>query len=278
MIRSGAFGLLVIILGGLLSGGCSEDSVTVLADAEPIVADQQYYPTEPETFWIYRFDTTGVTGPTVKDAYRKKSSIRSSMKLDSLYYAVQVNETAQGIDVTMDTIFIRKDAKGVYASSFLLQGATGIPGLPGLTIDIPKEVMLMPYPPETGGTWDIFKIEYTIGFITFYFRAKASYITTEPVTTDYMTFRNCVRIRILVEALLPNPEDPTNILNPLRINETGSFWFTRPGGLVMADGKQIVFDLLDGRFPNILNPPQRRIHQEVTAMDIVQPDDMCIYR
>lgn len=265
--------ILAVAFAALFIFACSEDNSVVNPNATRLVADQDYYPRETGTFWLYRFDTTGVTGPTVKDVYRRKSTIRGKYRLNGVEYAVQENETTRGIETTYDTIFVRKGDNGIHATSFTLQTLADFLGLTGLGIDIPKEILLIPLDAEPGTSWSIFSFEYDL-IVTFYFRVTARFEGTESVVTDNRTYKNCARIRVDLEALLPFP----NPLTPTRINETGRFWFIKPGGLVVGDGSQIIFDILEGGFPNILNIPKRRVHQEVIAMDIVQPNDSCAFR
>jgi hypothetical protein len=268
---------LALTLSFLITG-CSEDSPTSTPGAKELVAAQDYYPTEYGSTWLYRYDTTGADGITVKDAYRRRSTIQGDFRFDLQSYFIQLNETIRSTGTSLDTAFVRKDDKGLFASSFFLQGASLFPEIPLFEITIPTELQLMPYPPSRGGTWDLFTFEFDIAIFSFYFRATATYMGIESVATDMIEYEDCVRIQIKVEARLPNLEDPTDILNPTEIDQEGNFWFSNPIGLVVGEGSQTIFDLLDGILPNILGIESLQIRQELIEMEIVQPDGVCIFR
>jgi hypothetical protein len=88
------------------------------------------------------------------------------------------------------------------------------------------------------------------------------------------TFHDCAHVQLIIEAQFPNPQNPTDILNPIRLNETADFYFTHPQGLVLAEGSAAVFRILRGSIP--LDRTYARVRQEITAMSIVQPDPFCV--
>jgi hypothetical protein len=132
----------------------------------------------------------------------------------------------------------------------------------------------MPFNPGFQATWDIITIEFNqIPLFPIYFRVKGRYLGTGDVQTQRGTLKQCAHTVITIEARFPNPEDPTNILNPLLINEKADFWFTRPYGLALIDGSEAVFILLRGGLP--LQRNFAKMRQELTDMNIVQPSPVC---
>ncbi len=267
--------ILPALLLTLALGSCSKSPVS--SGGEPIYADQQYYPTLKGTFWTYRIDTTGSDGRTVRDVQRQTSRIIGSMEGDSGIYAVQVNEVSAGVDVTFDTLYIRKSGRGVHFTSPALRAGL-LPNLPGIG-SFPSELLLVPFPLEEtyGTTWSILNFEFNqIPLFPIYIRVKAAFIGYETVTTDTRTFKNCARILVTIDARFPNLQNPQDLLNPTIIKENASFWLCRPLGLVMGDGSSLLFALLGGRLPFTLQ--RRRVHQELLNCDIVQPKDPCVER
>lgn len=255
---------------------CDDSTTVVTSNAQPLYADQQFYPMEEGTFWRYRIDTTGVTGPTVRDVGRVTSRIMGRITFDSLVYSVQTNETVMGISSTIDTVFVRKDDQGVFFSSPTLRSFSLFPGLPGFS-GFPKEYLILPKDPSARPNWVLINFEFNqIPFFPIYFRVTASYLGRETIQTDFRTFKNCARVKIDIDARLPNPANPQDIFNPLIIRENASFWFAQPLGLVVGDGNEAIFTLLNGRIP--IGILQRRIHQEVIGLEIVQPPDTCVVK
>lgn len=250
---------------------CDNTTSVVTGDAKPFYSDQQYYPTEEGTFWRYRIDTTGATGGTVRDVGRRTSRIFGKTLLDSVEYTIQMDETIKGITTTYDTLYVRKSDQGVFFTSPQLRAMGGLSALLGA---FPKEIQIIPPSLESSSSWSILNFEYTqIPFFPIYFRVTAAYLNKESIQLDYGTFKDCIKIRVTVDARFPNPQDPTNILNPLVINESASFWLSRPLGLVAGDGAEVVFALMQGKLP--LSIAQRRMHQELIGYDIVQPSGTC---
>ena len=258
----------------LISGFSSCNDTTVISGSgQPFLFDQHFYPTEIGTFWNYRVDTTGQSGPTVRDVSRITARIRGSIVLDSLQYTVQENETISGANTTFDTLYIRKDGEGIHLSSPSLRQGFGGP-LSGFIGSFPKEFLILPANLESTSSWNIINFEFNqIPIFPIYFRVNASYLGKETVQTDFKTYKECARIRIDIDARFPNPQNPTDFLNPLIIKENASFWLARPLGLVVGDGSSLVFTLLSGQIP--LSLTKRRVHQEVMGLEIVQPHDPC---
>ena len=254
--------------------GCTKETSIVTSDARKLIADMRYYPTFPSTIWRYRIDTTGATGGTVINAAQRISRITGTTVFDNKEYTVQVNENINGADVTYDTIYVRKATDGLYVTSPVLRTLGRLPGFPGMNIQIPSEFKLFPYPLETASTWQLLNIEFNqIPFFPIYVRVNGDYLGRETVPTTMMTFKDLARVRLRIDARLPNPQDPTNFLNPLVIKEEATFAFGRPLGLLVGDGSQILFTILTGQIP--LEQSQKRVHTEVTSYEVVQPNEPC---
>jgi len=264
----------VFVLLVLLVSACADDPPAVRLQGDPILADMQYYPTLAGSAWQYRIDTTG-SGGTAKGVGQVQSVINGTFEVDSLTYSVQLNRVILNGAAEVDTVYVRKASDGVRMSSPGLQQIGQLGSILGLPIgDLPTEFLAVPYAGGFQASWEIINIEYNqIPFFQIYYRVKGTYRGIEDVVTDQRTYRDCAHVVISIEAQLPNLEDPTNILNPLRINESADFWFTRPHGLVVADGSDAIFTLLRGGLP--LSDSFNRTRQEVIDMDIVQPDPMC---
>jgi hypothetical protein len=266
---------LVLPLLFLLVTACTDDAPSVSNEGSALFADMQFYPTTAGSDWTYRVDTLGNSG-MIKGVGQIRSSVGGTFDTDSLIYSVQVNEVFLGGTQEFDTVYVRKAADGVRLSSPGLQQIGGLGNLLGLPIgDLPTEFLAVPYAGGFQAKWDILNIEYNqIPFFPIFYRVEGSYRGIEDVNTDQRIYRDCAHVVISIEAQLPNLEDPTNILNPLRINEKADFWFTRPHGLVVADGSNAIFTLLRGGIP--LSNSFGRTRQEVISMNIVQPDPFCL--
>lgn len=260
----------------LLVTACTDDPPAVSMQGDPILADMQYYPLVQGSAWQYRIDTTGSSG-TATGVGQVQSVIVGTYEADDFTYTVQLNRMIMGGVAEDDTVYVRKAEDGVRMSSPGLQQIGQLTEILGLPIgDLPTEFLAVPYAGGFQASWDILNIEYNqIPFFPIYYRVKGEYRGIKDVETDMRTYRDCAHVVISIEAQLPNLEDPTNILNPLRINESASFWFTRPHGLVVADGSNAIFALLRGGIP--LSDTFGRTRQEVIDMDIVQPDPLCLY-
>ena len=265
---------LLFLLPLLLLAACTEDAPTVSESGTQLMADAGYYPTLPDSRWQYRIVTTrgGVTQTGVATV---RAAMLGTILADSVEYHVQVNEISSGTTVENDTIYVRKAADGVRLSSPGLQSLSGIPAIPGINIgEIPKDFLIVPYT-TFQGSWEIFKIEYSpIPLITLFFRVDGSYMGLTDVQTGLRTFRQCARVRLTVQAQFPDPQNPTDILNPIRFNESADFYFTRPQGLVLAEGSAAVFRVLRGNIP--LDRTYPRVRQEATGLDIPQPEPFCV--
>jgi hypothetical protein len=256
--------------------GCAKDDAVTSAGVKLIYADQRFYPVERGSFWSYRIDTIGTDNIWVRDVERKIVHMGGMMRLDTTEYTVQINETQAGVDVSFDTVYVRKSHDGAFFTSAALRGFSALSGLPNLP-SFPKELMLIPYPLESTQQWSILNFEYNqIPLFPIYFRVSATNMGIETVIADNKTFRNCTRILVQISARLPNLENPADYMNPTIINENASFWLSRPLGLVMGDGSSLVFALINGQLP--LTAQRRRIHQELLNFDVVQPDDPCVGR
>jgi hypothetical protein len=258
----------------LLWSNCSKETSIVTASSGVLVADMRYYPTFPETVWRYRIDTTSPGGGMVINTAQRVSRITGTQDYNGLRYTVQVDENTDANGVTFDTLFVRKSDSGLYVTSPALRTLGRLPGFPGLNISIPSEFLLFPYPLETAGSWQLIDIEFNqIPLFPIYVRVNASRLGRESAVTSAMTFKDCQKVQFRVDARLPNPQDPTNFLNPLVIREDATFYFARPLGLVMGDGSQLLFTLLTGQIPTTQS--RKRVHAEATFLDIVQPNDPC---
>jgi hypothetical protein len=265
---------LLLFAAALLCNACVDDAPPVSTNGAALFADAGYYPTLPESGWEYRIDS--IRGNTTqKGVASVRSAIEGTFSNDSVEYRVQVNEISSGATVEYDTMYVRKAADGVRISSPGLQSLSGLPSIPGLPIgDIPRDFIVVPYT-TFQGTWEILNIEFSpIPLLSFYFRVKGRNLGTSDAVTDLRTFRGCAHIQLVVEAQFPDPANPTDFLNPIRLNETADFYFTRPQGLVLAEGSAAVFRMLRGSIPLDRNYP--RVRQEVTSMTIVQPDPFCV--
>ena len=254
---------------------CAEDAPTVSESGASLLADAGYYPTLPESRWLYRIDS--IRGSQVQPGVAEVRALALNMTYsnDSVQYRVLVNEVRSGAAVDYDTVYVRKGDDGVRLSSPGLQALSGIPPIPGINIsEIPRDFLIVPYT-TFQGSWDIFNLEFSpIPLLTIYFRVKGSYRGLTDVNTAMGTFRQCARVQLTFEALFPNPQNPTDFLNPIRLNETADFYFTRPQGLVLAEGSAAVFRLLRGDLP--LDRSYARVRQEITDLAITQPDPFCL--
>ncbi len=266
--------LLSLFAAALLCTACVDEAPPVSTSGVQLFADAGYYPLLAETVWEYRIDS--IRGNTVqKGVAAVRSTIEGNFRNDSVEYRVQVNEVSSGATVEYDTIYVRKAEEGVRLSSPGLQTLSGLPSIPGLSLgDIPRDFIVVPYT-TFQGTWEILNIEFSpIPLLSIYFRVKGRNLGTSDAITDLRTFRGCAHMQIVVEAQFPDPANPTDFLNPIRLNETADFYFTRPQGLVLAEGSAAVFRILRGSIP--LDRTYPRVRQEVTSMTIAQPDPFCV--
>ncbi|MDX9759753.1 MAG: hypothetical protein RBU27_11385 [Bacteroidota bacterium] len=266
--------LVLTAIAVVLFAACAEDAPTVRTTGAALLADAGYYPTLPDSRWEYRIDSTR-GGVTQTGAAIVRARTIGVFANDSVEYRIQVNEIIRGTAVEYDTLYARKAEEGVRLSSPGLQTFSNLPNLPGLQIgEIPRDFLVVPYTSFLG-TWDILSIEFNqIPLLSIYFRVKGRNLGIADARTDLRTFRQCARVQLIVEAQFPNPQNPTDFLNPVRLNETADFYFTRPQGLVLAEGSAAIFRLLRGDIP--LDRSYARVRQEVTAMDIAQPDPFCV--
>ena len=271
-----AFALLLCCLSS-----CSQKSDPVSSSGQRVLVDAHYYPTLPETVWHYRVDSTGADKKTVRDAYRLNARITNETFMNNdTAYAVQVNETVTAAGSTYDTLYARKDERGVFMSSPVLRGFSLLGQYPQLgqflSGDFPKEFMIVPLHPEYVTNWDILRFDLTgIPLIQVYFHVTAQYMGREDVSTAGGIYKECAKVRISVDATFPNPQDPTNILNPIRIKDKADFWLARPLGIVVGDGAESIFLLMNGRIPLSLTPSSKTLHMEVLDMSIAQPSGPC---
>ncbi len=268
MRRLMPFPLLLPVL--LLLAACTDDAPPVSTDGRMIMADAHFYPTIQGSSWEYSIDTTGAGGSGSGIA---RSRITGIYEGDTFTYAVQVNQISFGGASEIDSLYIRQAEDGVRISSPGLQTLSGLPSIPNFPIDdIPTEFLAVPAAGSFQASWEIINIEInTIPLFPIYYRVNGSYRGLEDVDTDLRTFRDCAHIVLSIEARLPNFTNPSV---PLLIDEEANFWFSRPQGLVAADGSSAIFTLLRGGIP--LSATYGTTRQEVTGMDIVQPDPFCI--
>jgi len=262
----------LLILSVLLLS-CDNDNPSVSHEGEILLVDQNYYPELEGTTWQYRIDTSNATGSMLRDVARRTARVQSRQIIDSVTYTVQINETSGAGGTSTDTLFFRKSAGGLFVSSPALQFLSIIPEIPGIG-EFPKEYPVLRIPLVVQTTWPIIEFEFDqIPFFPIYYRVNATYLGLESIQTDIRIFKDCARVRIDLDARFPNPENPTDIFNPLIIKESASFWFSRPIGLVVGDGSEAVVGLISGNLP--LANAQRRMRIEIMALDIVQPPDTC---
>lgn len=254
----------------LLFAACTDEAPPVSTDGRTIMADAHYYPTIPGSSWEYSIDTTGADGSGSGIA---RALITGVLENDSLTYAVQVNEITFGEASELDSLYVRHAEDGVRISSPGLQTLSNLPSIPNFPIDdIPTEFLAVPAGGSFQASWEIINIEInTIPLFPIYYRVNGSFRGIEDVNTGLRTFRDCSHIVLSIEARLPDFSNPAT---PLIIDEEASFWFSRPQGLVAAEGSNAIFTLLRGGIP--LSATYGTTRQEVTAMDIVQPDPFCM--
>lgn len=266
--------LLPLLAAVLLLAACAEDAPTINSEGVRLLADAGFYPTLTGNSWEYRIDS--IRGGNIQ---RGVATLRATtgglFANDSVEYRVQANEISSGMNVEYDTVYVRKAAEGVRLSSPGMQSLSGLPSLPGFSIgEIPRDFLVVPYTTFLG-TWEILNIEFNqIPLITIYFRVKGKNVGISDAVTDLRTFHDCAHVQLIIEAQFPNPQNPTDFLNPIRLNETADFYFTQPQGLVLAEGSAAVFRMLRGDLP--LDRNYTRVRQEITAMTIVQPEPFCV--
>lgn len=253
---------------------CTEDAPTLHSDGTALYADAGYYPSLPGNEWEYRIDSLR-GGVTQRGVATLQARTLGTFTSGDVEFRVQVNATSQGMETEYDTLYVHKSGEGVRLSSPGLQSLSGLPNLPGLSPgDIPRDFLIVPYT-TFQSSWDILNIEFDqIPLLTIYFRLKGRYLGLSEAVTDLRTFPVCTRVQLIYEAQFPNPENPTDIFNPVRINETAEFYFTRPQGLVLAEGSAAIFLLLRGGIP--FDRSYARVRQEITGMNITQPDPFCV--
>ncbi|MBR9977982.1 MAG: hypothetical protein KFH87_07830 [Bacteroidetes bacterium] len=253
---------------------CTGDAPTLHNDGTVLYADAGYYPSLQGNVWEYRVDSIR-GGVTQQGAATLRARTLGTFTNGDVEYRVQVNEITQGMETEYDTLYVYKTEEGVRLSSPGLQSLSELPDLPGITPgDIPRDFLVVPYA-TFQSTWDILDIEFNqIPLLTIYFRLKGRYLGVSEAVTDLRTFPVCARVQLIYEAQFPNPENPTDIFNPIRINETADFYYTRPQGLVLAEGSAAIFLLIRGGIP--FERSYARVRQEITGMTITQPDPFCI--
>ena len=254
----------------ILIAACTDDAPPVSTDGRTIMADAHYYPTIQGCSWEYSIDTTGAGG---SGSGIVRSRITGVYEADTVTYAVQINQITFGEAAEVDSLYVRHAADGVRISSPGLQTLSNLPPIPNFPIDdIPTEFLAVPTGGSFQGSWEIINIEInTIPLFPIYYRVTGSFRGITDVGTGLRTFRDCAHIVLSIDARLPDFSNPGS---PLLIDEEASFWFSRPQGLVAADGSNAIFTLLRGGIP--LSSTYGTTRQEVTAMDIVQPDPFCI--
>lgn len=264
--------LVLPLLITLVFAACTDDAPPVSTEGRTVLADAHFYPVLPGSSWIYRVDTSGTNGMD-RGVGTVLSRISGTFESDSLTYVVQVNRVTIGGVTELDSLYIRHATDGVRISSPGLQTLSSLPEIPNFPIDqIPNEFLAVPAAGAFQATWEIVNIEINIiPIFPIYYRVKGSYRGLEDVTTDLGVFHDCAHVTLILEARLPNLANPTV---PLLIDEEAEFWFSRPQGLVAADGSDAIFSLLRGTIP--LETSFGRTRQEVTDMEITQPDPFCL--
>jgi hypothetical protein len=264
---------LAACLAACLAPGCAEEAPTAASGDLPFYADQQYYPTENGTTWTYRIDTISARGVVTSDIGRRLCRIVGPLRVDSTDYVLQVNENT-GAQAGVDSIYIRKDADGVFLSSPQMQTLGQLAVLQQLGIVIPKEFLVVPQNVLPGLSWSIVNIEYNqIPIFPIWFRVHATYLTREDVQLGGARYKGCAKVRMDISARFPNPENPSDFLNPLLIEQTATFWLSKPFGIVAGDGSESVFTMLRGQLP--LTQSATHMRHEVIGMNIVQPQVPC---
>ena len=82
---------------------CSNDPASVSTTGQDLFADQQYYPVLEGSSWNYRLDSAGVKGVA-----EVRARMIGNRMVDSLSYAVQVNQVIRGGSSEIDTQYIRE--------------------------------------------------------------------------------------------------------------------------------------------------------------------------
>jgi hypothetical protein len=266
--------LLILLPFLALLPSCQDTTPIVSADSKVFYVDQHYYPSLEGSMWRYRIDTTGAASGTVRDVGRRTSRMYGTVKLDSTEYRLQIDDTVMGLTTTTDSLYVRQSSEGVFVTSPNLRNFATLATFLG---SFPKEIMIVPGTLQPGMFWSILNFEFNqIPLLQIYFRVSAQYMNKESVQLDMGTIKDCIRIRVDVRAQFPNPQNPQDIFNPIRITETADFWLSQPLGFVMGDGAEAVFALLRGQLP--IGLPERRMHQELLGCDIVQPSGGCTGR
>ncbi len=268
------FPILMLVIAVLFLASCAEDAPTVNSEGVMLLADAGFYPTLAGNIWEYRVDSIR-SGVTQKGVAMIRATTEGTFANDSVEYRIQVNEISSGMNVDYDTVYVRKASEGVRLSSPGLQSLSGLPSLPGFSLgEIPRDFLVVPYTSFLG-TWEILTIEFNqIPLITIYFRVKGKNLGVSDAATELRTFQDCAHVQLIIEAQFPDPQNPTDFLNPIRLNETADFYFTQPQGLVLAEGSAAVFRMLRGDLP--LERSYTRVRQEITSLSIVQPDPFCV--
>ncbi|MCB2203101.1 hypothetical protein KQI65_00005 [bacterium] len=263
--------VLPLLLLSLVLVACNEAPPDVVSSGNALMADMQYYPVEAGSAWEYRVDTMR-NGSWAKGVAQVRSSITGTRAVDSLSYAVQLNQVITAMGPTTDTLFVRKTAAGVMMSSPGLIQLASIGSIPGLPIeDIPSEFLAVPSVDNPQTEWTIFNFEYSpIPLLTIRYRISGRYRGRTSVVTDQRTYKDCAHVTLSIDASIPNPD---NILVPITIDEDADFYYTRAHGIVVIEGSTAIFTLLRGGLPLDLTYGQAR--QELINFDIPQPDPFC---
>jgi len=254
------YSLFIFAIGiSFLFISCKDDLPPVATQGNAFYADQRYYPTADSSYWLYRNDTISKSGVITKNIAKRASFMHGTRLIDTVMYVIQANTTMSDSGTTYDTVYVSKRDDGTHVTSTALQTFSLFPG-----ISFPKEILLLTNPLVPGTMWSILDFSITYSGITISFKVTASYKGVETVHTDLQTYKDCAHIQVSVDVTIPLT---------LSINEKADFWFTKPFGMVVGDGSELVFSLLDGGFSlgAFTGGNFRHMHREVIQMNIPQP-------
>jgi hypothetical protein len=197
------------------------------------------------------------------DIGRRISRIVGTMMIDGEEWTVQRDETRYNADVTVDSTYVLRRADGVYLSSPTLRNLEGIPDIPLIgDLQFPKEFLVIPFNASPGIQWTIFEFQQSqFPLYSLEISLTGSFIGIESVEASDITYRDCAHVRMRFRVLV-------NIVGQegINIDEAADFWFTRPHGLVVADGSIAVFGLIAGSFP--MGGQSGTAHYELIRVDL----------
>ena len=241
-----ALSLLFPLLLVMLLVSCTDPAPVERTNGDELLRDQMYYPLTPGTEWEYRIDTTSATGVKYPDIGRRISTIVGTVGIDGEEWTVQRDETRYDANVTVDSTYIVRRTDGVYLSSPSLRNLEGLPSLPIIgDLQFPKEFLSVPFTATPGMNWTIFQFQQAqFPIYSIDIALTGTFVGIESVVADAITYKECahVKMRFRVTVSIVGQQG-------ISMDESADFWYTRPHGLVVADGSIAVFGLIGGSFP-----------------------------